>query len=138
MVTRFCRLVHGVTPLEENRSFLEKVQLGELLAGLERSDPLKAVAEVGSSAATSSAALFQLAAAAASLNNPLLDDDDAFLATTTDDDDDLDPDLDLDEEVVRRPAIRWQDTHGHLPLASTANLNGANGVNGIIKKKKCE
>jgi hypothetical protein len=29
-----CRLVHAITPLEENKSFLEKVQLGEKLCGI--------------------------------------------------------------------------------------------------------
>ena len=107
--------------------------MGELLAGIERNDPLSAVAQAGSSAATSSAALFQLAAAAASLNNPLLDDDDDEDAFLTTDDDDLDT-----EEIVRRPAIRWQDTHGHLPLASTANLNGANGIIKRTTKSECK
>ena len=30
----FCRLVHAITPLEENKSFLEKVQFGEKLCGI--------------------------------------------------------------------------------------------------------
>ena len=25
----YCRLVHAITPMEENKSFLEKVQMGE-------------------------------------------------------------------------------------------------------------
>ncbi len=113
-----------MTPLEENRSFLEKVQLGELLAGVD------SVAAAGSSAATSSAALFQLAAAAASLsvsNGGLFDEDaeDAFLTTSED-----------EEDIVRRPAIRWQDTHGHLPLVTTANLNGISKTHRKGKKMK--
>lgn len=34
------RLVHAITPLEENKSFLEKVQLGEVLCGIPEEDRL--------------------------------------------------------------------------------------------------
>ena len=38
MVNVFYRLVHAITPLEENKSFLEKVKLGEKLCGIPTSE----------------------------------------------------------------------------------------------------
>lgn len=35
-----CRLVHAITPSEENKSFLEKVQMGEMLCGIPEEDRL--------------------------------------------------------------------------------------------------
>ena len=34
------RLVHAITPSEENKSFLEKVQMGEMLCGIPEEDRL--------------------------------------------------------------------------------------------------
>ena len=47
----FSRLVHAITPLEENKSFLEKVKLGEKLCGISSSESLLSTSSWSSTAA---------------------------------------------------------------------------------------
>ena len=46
------RLVHAITPLEENKSFLEKVKLGEKLCGISSSESLLSTSSWGSTTGT--------------------------------------------------------------------------------------
>ena len=49
----FSRLVHAITPLEENKSFLEKVKLGEQLCGISSmSESLLSTSSWGSNCST--------------------------------------------------------------------------------------
>lgn len=95
--TCFIRLVHAITPLEENKSFLERVQLGGLLCGLDQSqlDVVNGLLEPSLITNSLGASLEPLPVTLSLLGGLSFQDDDDLSTSSEEDEIDLDLDLDL-------------------------------------------
>ncbi len=101
------RLVHAITPLEENKSFLEKVQLGGLLCGLGEHSTASTFPTFISER------LFLEGSSPEGLNALEMPPPNIWSSDVDDSDDDSSSSDDLEavsRVIARRPpAIRWQD-----------------------------
>jgi len=102
------KLVHAITPLEENKSFLEKVKLGEKLCGISSSESLLSTSSWGSTTGTteistkkSAENLHQQNQISPTKNGGGISEDDVTA--------DEDTDEDILPPTVTTSAIKWPD-----------------------------
>ncbi|XP_059079366.1 JNK-interacting protein 1-like isoform X2 [Tigriopus californicus] len=110
------QLVHAITPLEENKSFLEKVQLGEVLCGIPEEDRLYPSFTNHNPPPASTYSQLQHSIETRFQNLPP-----RHIWSSSEDEEDEDED-ELEEcvlEACRKPTIRWSDRCSTQELKTT-------------------
>lgn len=110
------QLVHAITPLEENKSFLEKVQLGEVLCGIPEEDRLYPSFTNHNPPPASTYSQLQHSMETRFQNLPP-----RHIWSSSEDEEDEEDD-ELEEcvlEACRKPTIRWSDRCSTQELKTT-------------------
>eukprot|EP00095_Tigriopus_kingsejongensis_P005016 maker-scaffold139_size317827-snap-gene-1.25 protein:Tk05016 transcript:maker-scaffold139_size317827-snap-gene-1.25-mRNA-1 annotation:"jnk interacting protein" len=111
------QLVHAITPLEENKSFLEKVQLGEVLCGIPEEERLYPSFTKHHPTPASTYSQLQQSIETKFQNLPPRH----IWSSSEDEEDDIE---ECDLEAFRKPTIRWSDRCQSLQELKTTKIGG--------------